>query len=370
MLRSRKALVALVLLALLALAVRPVRAHVRAAGLLARFSDPSLGASPDVTEALFPVSRPGAEPIRARLYAPPAKPIGAIVLVPGVHHLGIDEPRLVRFARAVAGSGVLVLTPEVAALTDYRIEGASVADIGEAAHALRERTGARVGLMGMSFAGGLALLAAADPRFAPDVAFVVAVGAHDDLARVLRFFATDEIPRPDGSVLHLAAHPYGPLVLVYDRIEDFFPAADVPVARDALRLWLWEEKDAARAKAEGLSPESRAKIGALFDGKIASIAPELVAEIDAHAAAMRSASPHERLGALRAPVFLLHGAGDSVIPATETLWLAHDVPRGLVEDELVSRAVVHVELEGEPTMHEKWALVHFMAEVLEATARE
>ena len=43
----------------------------------------------------------------------------------------------------------------------------------------------------MSFAGGLSLLAAADPRFAEDVGFVVAVGAHHDLARVSRFFATD-----------------------------------------------------------------------------------------------------------------------------------------------------------------------------------
>ena len=69
-------------------------------------------------------------------------------------------------------------------------------------------------------------------------------------------------------------------------------------------------------------------------------------------------------------MFLLHGAGDSVIPATETLWLATDVPKGLVRDVVVSQAVVHVELEGEPSIGEKWALVHFMAEVLGAAAAE
>jgi pimeloyl-ACP methyl ester carboxylesterase len=218
----------------------------------------------------------------------------------------------------------------------------------------------------MSFAGGLALLAAANPRFAPDVAFVVAVGAHDDLARVLRFYATAAIPRPDGAIVHLQAHPYGPLVLVYDHLEDFFPPEDVLAVRGALRLWLWEEKDLARARLAALPPDSRAKLGALFDGKIASIAPALLAEIDAHADATRAASPHDHLGALHAPVFLLHGAGDSVIPATETLWLAADVPKGLVRAELVSPALVHVELEGEPDLKDKWALVHFMAEVLEA----
>ena len=85
---------------------------------------------------------------------------------------------------------------------------------------------------------------------------------------------------------------------------------------------------------------------------------------------MRAASPHGRLAGLRAPVYLLHGAGDSVIPSTETLWLARDVPQGLVRDVLVSPAVVHVEIEGEPGAREKFALVHFMAEVLDEAARE
>jgi dienelactone hydrolase len=367
--RRTRALVSLALVvALGALAWRPIRVHVRSASLLARFGDPHLGPSSDVGEAPLSIPRADQPAIRARLYVPRDALRGAIVLIPGVHHLGIDEPRLVRFARALAASGVTVLTPEIGALAAYRIEGASAGEIGEAVHALRARTGAPVGVMGMSFAGGLALLAAADPRFAPDVAFVVAVGAHDDLARVARFFTTSAIPRPDGSVAHLAAHPYGPLVLVYDRAEDFFPAADLPVARDALRLWLWEERDQARARAAPLPADSRAKLTALFDGKIASFAPELVAEIEAHPDAMRAASPHGRLAGLRAPVFLLHGTGDSVIPATETLWLAQDVPSGLVREELVTPAVVHVELEGEPSMLEKWALVHFMASVLEAAS--
>ena len=287
-----------------------------------------------------------------------------------MHRLGIEEPRLIRFARAVAASGVVVLTPEIGALVDYRIEGASADEIGEAAHALHERVGTPVGVMGMSFAGGLALLAASDPRFVPDVAFVVAVGAHDDLDRVSRFFATGAIARPDGSILHLTAHPYGPLVLVYDHVQDFLPAADLVAGKDALRLWLWEDKDAARARLEALDADGRAKVGALFDGNIASIAPQLLAEIDANESALRSASPHGRLEGLRAPVYLLHGAGDSVIPSTETLWLAADVPHGLVRDVLVSPAVVHVEIEGEPSAREKFALVHFMAEVLDAAARE
>src|SRR5206468_535916 len=103
-----------------------------------------------------------------------------------VHRLGIDEPRLVRFARSIASTGAVVLTPELHDLADYRIEARSVAVLGASAHALRGRmANHRVGLMGMSFAGGLCLLAAAGGPYADDVGFVVAIGAHDDLGRVL-----------------------------------------------------------------------------------------------------------------------------------------------------------------------------------------
>jgi len=363
----------IVLLAVAAIGIalwRPLQTHIRAASLLARFGQGDARALPDTSELLFPIVRAVGDPIRARLYLPRGASQGAIVLVPGVHRLGIDEPRLVRFARAVSASGVVVLTPEIGALVDYRIEGASADEIGEAAHALHQRVGTSVGVMGMSFAGGLALLAASEPRYVPDVAFVVAVGAHDDLARVARFFASNAIARPDGSVMHLTAHPYGPTVLVYDHVEDFLPATDLAAAKDALRLWLWEDKGAARARLATLPPEARSELGALFDGDVTAIGPRLLAEVEALGPELRAASPHGRLAGLRAPVYLLHGSGDSVIPATETLWLARDVPQGLVRDVLVSPAIVHVEMEGEPSLWERAALVHFMAEVLGAAAGE
>ncbi len=340
---------------------RPAADRVRAASLLARFGDAKAAAPAGLREEAF-----GGLPGRARLYVPSGPRRGAIVLVPGVHRLGIDEPRLVRFARALTTAGVVVLTAEVRALVDYRVEDAAPEDVGEAARALRGAVGHPVGVMGMSFAGGVALVAAGDPRYRDDVAFVVAVGAHDDLGRVARFFLENEIARPDGTTMHLAAHPYGPLVLIYDHAADFFPGPDLAGAREALKLWLWEEKDAAEGRLASLSPATASELRELFDGHLDAVRAQLAREIDTHQDAMRAVSPAARMAGLRAPVFLLHGAGDSVIPATETLWLAKDVPRGLLRDVLVSPALVHVELQGEPGWRDDWALVSFMADVLGA----
>jgi dienelactone hydrolase len=370
-LASWRRLAVLLLALMAALAVRPAAAHLRAASLLVRFADEraqgglaALGRHEVDEEPATVPTRNG--PARARVYQPRdlARAPG-VVLVHGVHRLGIDEPRLMRFARALAATGVVVLTPEVQEIADYRIDPCSIDTIGTAAATLASRTGGRAGIMGMSFAGGLSLLAAADPRFTGSVAFVVAIGAHDDLARVSRFFATDEEPRPVGPPAHLKAHAYGALVLIYQRAPRFFPPEDVPIARDALRLWLWDDRAAARARAEALTPESWAKLDALFDGPIDGAAPEILAVVDKDAAEMATVSPTGHLARMQVPVFLLHGAGDTVIPAAETEWLAREVPPDMLREALVSPALVHVELGPETPASEKWDLVHFMARVLE-----
>jgi dienelactone hydrolase len=350
---------------------RPAAHHTRATSLLLTFSDPK--ATPDVVEEMLTIDVPAsnagaARTVKARMFSPPGgtpKDRPAVVLVHGVQYLGIEEPRLQRFAKSIVSAGIVVLTPQVDELADYHVSPRSIETVGAAIGALRARAGgvSKVGLMGTSFGGGVSLLTAADRRFADEVAFVVAIGAHDDLARVSGFFAKDEIAEVSGETKKLRAHGYGATVLVYTHVEDFFPAEDVPAARDALRAWLREKRDDARETAKALSPASKTKMEILFGPDISALRPELLAVIERRAADMKAMSPHDRLSGLRAHVYLLHGEGDTVIPATETMWLAKDVPASSLRAALVSPAIEHVELKN-PSFGERWQLVHFMGQVI------
>jgi len=365
--RSLLLLAAVVVVAL----ARPVWTHLRAAAVLLRVQSPqhpgtlaNLIAHP-IEEVPTEVPTPSG-PIRTRLYIPKDRPHApGMVLVHGVHHLGIEEPRLVAFARALSASGIRVLTPELLSLADYQVDRASIDLIGYSARALSAPLGQKVGLLGLSFSGGLSLLAAADPRFAPYLRFVVSVGAHDDLQRVSQFLITNTIERPDGSILHMTAHKYGALVLIYSHVSDFFPPADVPVAHDALRLLLWEKNDESRKRAELLSPASHQKMELLYSGHVEALAGEIREAIVRHQGEMAPVSPHGNLGALQVPTLLLHGTGDNVIPSSELLWLQRDVPRAALKSALISPAIGHVELEREPSRADQWRLVHFMAQILE-----
>ncbi len=75
-----------------------------------------------------------------------------------------------------------------------------------------------------------------------------------------------------------------------------------------------------------------------------NLAPAILAEIDKRSEQLAAASPAGHLRFLQAPVLLLHGSDDTIIPPTEMLWLKHDIPQDELVDALESPAIGHVEV--------------------------
>jgi pimeloyl-ACP methyl ester carboxylesterase len=288
-----------------------------------------------------------------------------MVVVHGVHHLGVNEPRLMAFSRALAQSGIRVFTPELPDIADYQITHDSVDVIGAAAQHFSQQMGTPVGVLGLSFAGGESLLAAADPRYANSIAYVMSIGAHEDMHRIADFFVTGRIARPDGTVASLKPHEYGPLVLMYSHLDEFFPHPDTAAAHEALKQLLWEDVNDSKLATTKLSLPSQQKLARLYEHDSSIFNSEIKAATARHASEMATVSPHGQLQSLRRPVLLLHGAGDDVIPATEMLWLEKDIPENELRGALITPLLSHVDIAKEPPLREKLALVHLMAQLIE-----
>ena len=303
-----------------------------------------------------------------------------VLLVPGIHAMGIDEPRLTGLARDLAGSGVGVMTMALPDLTEYLITPRSTDQIEDVVAWLAARPelapDGRVGLIGISFAGGLSIVAAGRESIRDQVAFVLSFGGHGDLPRVIHYLCTGDAPRAEG-VEHRPPHDYGVAVVLFGMAELVVPRAQVATLRDGIRTFLWasqltlvdrQEAEAtfakARAMAEAMPEPAATYMRHVNDRDVQALGPPLVPHISL-LAGNEALSPESAPSRPAARVYLLHGADDTVIPAVESVLLArHLEGEGATVRLLLSRLITHAEVNRSAAAAETLKLVTFWASVL------
>ena len=325
--------------------------------------------------------------IAGRVYVPARGSNQTVLLVAGLHPAGIDEPRLMALSRELAKSKVTVVTPEIPELLRFDITPILTNQIEQAALWLATSadltpTG-RIGLMGISFSGGLSVVAAGRPLLRDRLSYVFAFGGHDDLPRVLTYLCTGVEGGPtigrwelDPATLQRPPHDYGVAVVLLNVGDHLVPAEQVAVLRDAVRRFLWasyldavDAPAAAREFAELRTlarrlPEPAATLLDLVNNRdVARLGPLLLPYVASHVEAP-ALSP-ARSPAPTVPVYLLHGRLDTVIPAAESVYMAQrlraqSVPVRLLVTDLIS----HAEADQPVRVVEVWRLARFWSELL------
>jgi hypothetical protein len=342
----------LVVLAALAFVARP---YLRGLGFVVRANDmqgtPRRLAEMEAntaTEREFEIPL-AAGALRARVYEPSVRRGRAALLVPPLGAAGIDQPAVVRFARNLASSGLTVVTPAIRELTAYELVPAAIDAIEQATLWLASDRAllpdGRAGLIAFGFSGGLAVVAAGRPTIANRVAYVLSVGGHHDLPRVMRFLCTGAEPRPGNQIRLTTAQDesafvrtpgeYGIAVLLLGIAPRLVPSAQVQPLRDVVLQFLGtaglNRMDQPPASVHGgdirqaltrLSEPSATLARYLADGDVVHLGARLLPHAgvygDAALSPARSPKPS-------APVFLLHDSDDNVIPDIESEYLAEEL---------------------------------------------
>lgn len=332
------------------------------------------------------VTRHGGVP--ARLYRPQGPARRALTLVPGVHMDGIDETRLVGMAEDLARTGYTVLTIAPPSLTRFQVTAENTDIIEDAAAWLAAdptlSPDGRVGMVGISFSGGLSVVAAGRPGLRDKVAFVMSFGGHGDLARVMRYLCSGvatpgeslEIPSSVRGAEHLRVkppHDYGVAVVLLTMADRIVPADQVEPLRQGVMIFLTAssltlvdmtraDQAFARARdyAAGLPEPARTLMTYVNDRAVGELGPRLLPAVEevARDAAMPALSP-ERSTPPVAPVFLLHGVDDNVIPSSETVLLATYLQDRTEVHALLSGLITHAEVDRGASTAELWRLADF-----------
>jgi hypothetical protein len=332
--------------------------------------------------------------IPARLYQPEGRVRRTLLLMPGVHRDGINESRLVGLAEDLSATGYRVVTVAAPDLQRFKITPEVTDVIEEAVKWTSEqpqfRTDGKIGVVGISFTGGLSIVAAGRGSIRDRVAFVMSFGGHGDLARALHYLASGEVlgnleqAKQSSAVAgadHVGVHPphdYGLAVVLLnlaDRvvppeqvaalskgIDGFLLASSLAVTDPPKSVPIFEEM---KKYQETLPEPSRTYMQYVNDRAVDKLGPVLLPVIESlkNHPGMAALSP-ERATPPTAPIFLLHGVDDSVIPSVETVLLAEHLKGKADVMGLLSGLITHAEVNRTPGAIEVWRLASFWREIM------
>ncbi len=262
--------------------------------------------------------------VRVRVFEPLGRARGVYLVVPGMHPDGPDDPRLDRFARALAASGFVVVAAFLPDHLALRVRPTATLDClaaWEHAAALAEARGlARPAIFSISFGSLPAIAVAAET----DPSALVVFGGYADLGECLRFALAGEPGRPHD--------PLNAPAIAMNFVE-LLGVPDVELLKGAWlelvkKTWGRPELKVARARAP-IAEEIAARLPSASRERFLRGAGLLPGSLDELETTMRLygdafafADPGPPLSRVRCPVVIAHGRDDDVIPVEEAYRLA------------------------------------------------
>lgn len=267
------------------------------------------------------VAYPGGEG-RMDIYTPGAlNPTGTVIMVLGARPVDKDDPVVSHFAEGMSRVGAVVMVPASDGLAAGRINVDEVdLLVRETADLARQfpTDGRRLGYVGLSVGGSLALIAAADERIANQVTFVNAFGSYYD--------ARDLIIATASRSLEYAGvpEPWEPAALTQEvLLNNLLDGIESDVERALLMSTIQAGTGADPAI---LSEQSRA-ILTLVNGTTTERAREILAQLPpAQIQRLDAISPRIVIDRLHTDVLVMHDVQDHFIPYTESRRLIEALP--------------------------------------------
>lgn len=274
--------------------------------------------------------------------------------------LGISDPRQMKAAAALAAAGFRVICPEIPDIRNLQVTGESIEIFIGLVQSICENAdlcaNGRAALFAPSFSGAICLKAAADPRIAGSITAICALGAFSRIERSLHYLMhTDEA---DAYARLIILANFLPRLKIGKGLKRYYLAAahdnwNATASRNQ-NLSGFSQTNMAAAELKRLTPVQRRLVNRIENDKPfrRELGKKLLTVMSDTLAAYNVA---EVATEVKAPVFLLHGAHDDVIPARESTELYPLMHRArLVVSPFIGHADTAVSLKQLPDV---WRLI-------------
>jgi len=229
--------------------------------------------------------------------------LATCVAVHGVTTNGGQDPRLIHFARTLAHFGTACVVPTLRGLASCRWETSDLDELAYLVALAADMIRQPVGLIGFSFGGSYALIAAGRLEVSKHIPWVITLGAYHDLSDVLNGYALNLKREPQSdSEWDEAIHQR--LVSLYGRRDTVAFSQEV-----------WQEIETLlnRYCSEASLEEKRR----FYDHHLRDLDTDVFKRFPGPEV-LKKLSPAGNLEHLACPVTLIHDRHDQVVPVMQT----------------------------------------------------
>ena len=250
----------------------------------------------------------------------------SIIIFPGASPYAENHPGMIMLGNALRNAGYNVYLPRIPALKNLILEKEN---IDWFAHCYQEIANKRIKrkqdimIVGLSYGGASLLRATLDPRMqSPKPKSILSYGTYYSISTALDFFMTGVI-KYNNMTYQITPHEWGPIVLFYNFIDTIETTYDKIKLKEILKYRIKDQHEQVKKEIEKLD-ESKEKqlLENILAGNLTEEMKELVQMmIEKNNDLLSYLSPENWIQKIQDKVFIMHGANDSMVPFTESIYL-------------------------------------------------
>ena len=253
-----------------------------------------------------------------------------VILYPGASPTAEDHPKMVMLGRLLAQIGFTVYIPRIPPLKNLDISEINVkwfAHFYQWILEIKKVDPKQTIMVGISFGGGIMLkmlLNIQDKVPLPKT--LLTYGTYSDAESTMKFLLSGEISFR-GKIYQKTPHKWGLIVLFHNYLKNIETDWNTSDLERAIQLQIQDKNKECNRQVNKLPEFQKNIFNSIIKGNPTSEVKELAEVIlKNEKKTLKSLSPKYWAKDLQNKVFILHGSNDSMVPFTESIQLAEDLP--------------------------------------------
>jgi len=254
----------------------------------------------------------------------------SIIIFPGASPYAEKHPGMIMLANALRNAGYHVFLPRVPNLKKLKLVKENVEwfvhcylEILKHSHINSKN----IMVVGMSYGGANLLKSCLDERIkANPPKSILSYGTYFSIDTALNFFLTGKI-KYKNKTFHIKPHEWGMIVIFYNFLSSIDTKHDKKTITKLLKYRIEDKFDEVEKIKSTLNLKDAKFVDTILSGKITPHLKQLIEQmLEKNKELLEYLSPNFWAKNIKYKTFVIHGANDSMVPFTESTFLAESIP--------------------------------------------